>query len=251
MEIIRFKKGKKNIYEVELDNGSILKLYDDVIVKYNLIVNKHLTDKSLKEITDYNDSLFAQYDVLKKLNTKLRCEKELRELLKKKEYNEKIINETISKLKKDGYLNRELYIKSYINDAYNFGNDGPNKIRFNLNKLGFKNEEIDQYLNQDYTKKAIRIIDKKIKSNNKSNYIFKEKMVNYLINLGYSKEIFIDYLNNININDEAYLKKEAIQLINKYQKKYENEKLLYFIKDKLYKKGYNIERISEVLNDLL
>ena len=59
MEIIRFKKGKKNIYEVELDNGSILKLYDDVIVKYNLIVNKHLTDKSLKEITDYNDSLFA------------------------------------------------------------------------------------------------------------------------------------------------------------------------------------------------
>jgi len=252
MEIVKFKKGKKNIYELELDNGLSLKFYDDVIVKYNLLVNKKFDDQKLKDVTDYNDSLGAYYESLKKLSTKLRSELELRNMLEKKDYSRETIDKTIAKLKKDGYLNRKLYIKSYINDVYRFNNYGPDKIRNNLNKLGFKNEEIDDYLDLDFKEKAIKIIDKKVKTNKKlSNYMLKQNISNYLINLGYRREDFIDYLQNIEIDNQEQLKKDADILLKKYSKKYENDKILYLIKDKLYKKGYNREEIGEVLNELL
>lgn len=252
MEIVKFKKGKSNIYELELDNGLKFKLFDDVIVKYNLIGNKRLDSKKFEEIVLYNDSLGAYYDSIKKLNTKMRSEIEIRELLKRKEYNSKIIDDTIERLRKDGYLNREIYIKSYISDAFRFNNDGPDKIRRNLNKLGFKDEEIVDYLDLDFKEKAIKLIDKKVKINNKYNtYLLKEHINNYLINLGYPRELFIDYLNNIKTNNKEILKKDALFLIRKYQKKYENDTLRFFVRDKLYKKGYNSEEISEVLNENL
>lgn len=252
MEIVKFKKGKRNIYELEFDNGLKCKLYDDVIVKYNLIANKILDNQKLDEILTFNDSLGAYYESIKKINTKLRSEVELKKYLKEKEYSDDIIKNTIERLKKDGYLNREVYIKSFINDAYRFTPHGPEKIKSDLYKLGFNDKEIAPLLNQDYYDKVIRLIDKKIKGNiNTSVNMFKQKLSNYLITNGYPKELFNEYLASINLDDRNSLRKEAIKLINKYQKKYDNLKLSLFIKDKLYKKGYNIDEVGEVINDLL
>lgn len=253
MEIKKFKKLKNNIYELELDNGSLVKLYDDVIVKYSLLINKKIDSKLLDEITKYNTSLDAYYLSLKYISKKLRCEKEIEKYLTKLEFNKDVIDKTISKLNKDGYLKHDIYIKSYINDIYNFNNYGPDKIIFNLRELGFNLNEIEPYLeDKDFRSKAIKIIDKKVKANHKlSNYMLKQNISNYLINLGYSKDIFYDYLDSIKINNKDILIKEASNYIKKYSKKYENKELLYFVKDKLYKKGYNSVEIDEVLNELL
>lgn len=253
MEIKKFKKLKNNIYELELDNGSLVKLYDDVIVKYSLLINKKIDSKLLDEITKYNTSLDAYYLSLKYISKKLRCEKEIEKYLTKLEFNKDVIDKTISKLNKEGYLKHDIYIKSYINDIYNFNNYGPDKIIFNLRELGFNLNEIEPYLeDKDFRSKAIKIIDKKVKANHKlSNYMLKQNISNYLINLGYPKDIFYDYLDNIKINNKDILVKEASNYIKKYSKKYQNKELLYFVKDKLYKKGYNSNEIDEVLNELL
>ena len=111
---------------------------------------------------------------------------------------------------------------------------------------------IDKYLTYDFKDKAIKLIDKKVKFNKKySAYLLKEQINNYLINLGYPKEIYIDYLENIKVNNQDVIKKDVNSLIKKYGKKYQNNDLKYFIKDKLYKKGYNSDEISEVLNESL
>lgn len=253
MEIKKFKKLKNNIYELELDNGSLVKLYDDVIVKYSLLINKKIDNKLLDEITKYNTSLDAYYLSLKYISKKLRCEKEIEKYLTKLDFNKDVIDKTISKLNKDGYLKHDIYIKSYINDIYNFNNYGPDKIKFNLRELGFNLNEIEPYLeDKDFRSKAIKIVDKKVKANHKlSNYMLKQNISNYLINLGYPKDIFYDYLDNIKINNKDILVKEASNYIKKYSKKYENREFLYFVKDKLYKKGYNSNEIDEVLNELL
>lgn len=252
MEIVKFKKLKTNLYEIHLNNETVISLYDDVIVKYNLLVNKKLDDKKLEEIVNYNNSLDAYYQSIKYINKKLRCEKEIEDYLKKKGYSKKIIDDTIKKLTKDGYLDHKLYIKSYINDSFNFKSDGPLKIKNNLMILGFLDDEIMPYLDKDFKEKVQKIIEKKDKMNHHLNdYMFKQKMNNYLINLGYPKDLFIDYLESLQNNDKNIIKKDTILLINKYSKKYEKDKLKYFIKDKLYKKGYNISEINEVLNEEL
>lgn len=250
MEIVKFKKSKSNLYEIMLDNGLSFKLYDDVIVKYNLLVNKKFDDKFFEDVRNYNDSLDAYYLSIKYLNTKMRSEKELKKYIAKKNISQEHIESTIKRLNSEGYLNHETYIKSYINDAYNFTNNGPLKIKSSLKDLGFKEEEITPYLNLNYSDKIKKIIDKKIKVNTKlSNNNLKLHLTNYLINLGYPKESFISYLETIHFDDSKQLQKDYETLIKKYSKKYNGKKLKYFIKNKLYQKGYSIEKIEEVTHE--
>lgn len=252
MEIKKYKKLKNNIYELELDNDLKVRLYDDVIVKYDLLLKKKISDNELKEIIKFNDELESYYLALKFISKKLRCEKEVIEYLKKYNYDNNIIEKTINRLKKYNYLNREEYIKSFINDKYNFSSDGPNKIKRKLNELGFTDDEINPYIDKDYQAKIEKIIDKKVKNNHKlSNNMLKQNINNYLINLGYSKEMFIDYLNKININNKDYILKDLDKLIKKYKNKYSDKELRYVIKNKLFIKGYNVEEIEGVLDEKL
>ncbi len=250
MEIKEYKKLKSNVYELKFKSGEAVKLYDEVILNYNLLITKNISNKEYEEIIKYNKSLDAYYLSLKYLNSKQRCEKEIRDYLKKKDFTYDTIAKTIDKLNKYNYLNRDLYVKSYINDKYNFGISGPLKIKKELLNLGFTNEEIDKYLNKDFNEKIDKIIQKKIKNNNKLNeYNLKINITNYLTNLGYSKEMFIEYLDNIRVDNKVIIKKDTEKLVKKYQKKYQDKELYYFIKRKLYQKGYKEEEIGDVLNE--
>ena len=65
MEIVKFKKDRSNKYKIYLDNDDILLLYDDVIVKYNLLINKKMDDKELNKILEYNTFMDSYYKVIK------------------------------------------------------------------------------------------------------------------------------------------------------------------------------------------
>lgn len=251
MEIKSYKKIKNNIYEIKFTSGETTNLYDNIILKHNLLINKIINEKQYNEIIKENNELEAYYLSLKYLNIKLRCESEINKYLTNKKYSKEIIENTINKLKKEKYLNREIYLKSYINDKINLSLDGPNKIRKKLNTLGFSNEEIDQYLKIDNEERIIKIIDKKVKTNNRlSKNMLKINISNYLLNQGYNKQDFIKYLDNIEVDNKRYIEKEYNKLINKYKNKYEdNNKLKYIIKNKLYQKGFTEEDIGEILNE--
>ena len=98
MEIVRFKKNKDNTYMVIFDNDLSLKLYDDVIVKYNLLANKILDDKLLSEITEYNDYLLGYYKSIKYIMKKLRSEKEVRTFLEKMDIKKSDIDKLITRI---------------------------------------------------------------------------------------------------------------------------------------------------------
>ena len=60
MKIEKYTKLKDNRYIVKIDDLDI-KLYDDVIVKYELLRLKKIDDKLFKEIVSYNNKLEAYY----------------------------------------------------------------------------------------------------------------------------------------------------------------------------------------------
>ena len=119
MKIEKYKKLKSNKYEVEIDDIKV-KLFDDVIVKYELLRKKELSYEEFEEITEYNDKLEAYYKSLRYITRRLRTEKEIWKYLEK-DYSKEVIKETINRLKNDGYLNKEIFLKSYLNDQINFG----------------------------------------------------------------------------------------------------------------------------------
>lgn len=256
MEIKSFKKKNGNIYEIIFTDNTKLELYDDVIIKYNLLINKTITEKSLKEILSVNQKIAAYMKAIKYLNFKLRTPKEIERYLTKNNYEEDTIKETIARLKKEKYLDDEIYIKSFINDQINLTLKGPQKIRQELLKLGFKDTQFMPYLDSFtadiWHEKIKKIIAKRIKSNhNLSTKVLKEKTKQYLVKEGYWLNQIIDIIDYYDFPiDNDILKKEFNKEYVKLKKKYEGIELRSKIKTNLYRKGFNLAQIDTLLTDI-
>ena len=253
MKIVKYTKLKSNKYSVLIDNVNV-KLYDDVIVKYELLRTKEIDEKLFKEITDYNDKLEAYYKSLKYITKKLRTEKEIYKYLEK-DYDKKVIFETIDRLKKMGYLNAELYLKAYVSDQINMSLVGPNKIKKDLTALGYKEEDIIEYIdNIDrdvWISKIEKLVNKKLNRNRNLGVLkLKDKIRYDLGNLGFYKYMIDDVLNSIDVKDDLIvLEKEYNKCNRKLSKKFDGSELDYQIRIKLYQKGFNSNVIDEFIQN--
>lgn len=251
MKILKYKKGKKNEYKILTDEKEYT-LYDDIIIKYELLLKKEITKKEWENILKENNLLKAYYEGLKAISTRLRTEKELNTILKKKDYTSQEIDYALKRLEKEGYLNHQIYIESFIHDALTLNIVGENKILKDLEKLGFTEEEIKKELKKIdqniYLEKIKKYIDKKLKANKKSANEFKQKITMDLINKGFHKEDITNYINTLTIENNT---QEIEKIINKLYHKYINKYDLYTTKMKikgyLYSKGYTNIDIDEYL----
>ncbi len=246
MKINKFKKVGKNKYKVIFDNNEIT-LYEDVILKYDLLLIKDVDIDLLDKIIEENKYYDAYYTALNYIEIKLRYKKEIISYLKKKEFSDDLINEVVNKLEELKLLNNKNYIIAYTNDRINLSSDGPYKIKKSLLEYEFDEEDIDEYLNtiddSIWIEKLNKIVNKKknlMKS--KSYYMFITKMKNDLYNLGYDKYMIEEILKNIEYNSNA-LEKEA----EKAKKKFKNDKTK--IINSLLRKGFDYEDIKSIFKD--
>ncbi len=250
MKINKFKKIGSNKYKIYFDNESLI-VYEDVILKYNLLYKKDIDNDLLIEINkeNYKSSI---YDVsIKYISVRMRSKKELEEYLKKKKYDQKDIEETIKRLQSQDLLNDEKFAKSYINDKLYLTNYGLTKIKNDLLKLGVEEYIIDAIVNnidlQVINDKLSKIIDKELKINSKlpTNKL-NNKIINRCINLGYNYEDILNILNDKNIEGNSNIEYDYKKIYEKYKNKYDEYKLNAVIKSKLYQKGYTIDEINNI-----
>ena len=240
MKIIKYKKMSNNRYKVFLEDGSNIILYEDIIIKYELLLTKKIDN--ISQIRKDNNN-YAVYDMaLKYINIKMRCEKEIRNYLEKKGIDDDLINVTISKLKDKGFLNERLYVRCYISDKIRLNKEGINKIKNELLKLDIdKNiieEEIENADTSEMNSNLGKLIDKKINSNKSyAGDVLKLRILNEFINKGYNKEEILEILSNKELSNNDIYEKEYNKLYNKYSKKYSGSELEYIINNKLYQKG--------------
>lgn len=251
MKIIKYQKIKQNEYKIITDQGEY-KLYDDIIIKYELLLKKELSDKEWQKIITENNLLKAYYDAIKVINIRMRTEKELEIILKKKNYTKKEIEYATERLQKEKYINHDAYIEAYIHDMLTLYLVGEKKIKEDLIKLGFTEKEIEPYLLKIdlniYQEKIKKYIDKKAKTNKKSINEFKRKTLNELLNKGFSKEDILLYLEQINIEEsQEEIEKLVNKLYKKYQNKYDLSTTKLKIKQQLYQKGYSNIDIDKYL----
>lgn len=248
MKIEKYIKDKQNKYKVIIDSNEYI-LYDDVIIKYNLLMSHEIDESELKEALELNEELGSYYDSIKYINKKLRSKKEIEEYLTKKGVQRQVINKTIERLTKSSFLNDDIYFKAYLNDQINLTNNGPKKIMKNLIKLGFEENQIKEKLDSIdetiWNDKIKRYAEKKIKMNhNSSESMLKMKIVNDLVNLGYDKESITSLISSYEVNDKDVLRKEYDKAKRTLEKKYEGRELEQKIKEKLYRKGFKISDLE-------
>lgn len=242
MRIEKYKYLGSGRYRVSIEKEEYI-IYEDIILKYNLLSKEEITKKELDEYLDNNSFYDAYYKAIKYINVKLRCEKEINTYLKKQNYNKKVIEKVIDKLIKDNYLNEDFYIKSYINDQINLKNVGPLKIKNDLIKLDLNEtliiNNLEVFTKKLQKEKIEKLIDKEIRlNNNKSSFMLKQKILNSLKEKGFYLEDITEVLENTSIDDKDIYEKEYKKIYDKLSKKYSGNELEYKIKEKMYQKGF-------------
>ncbi len=244
MQINKFKKKGKNKYEIIFDNTSLL-LYEDIILKYDLLIKKDIDEHLLDEIINENSYYDAYETALSYIEHKLRTKKEIEDYLDRKGFDSKYTEYAIDKLNKMNLLNDKLYVSAFINDKINLTLDGPYKIKNELCNLDIDESLIDDYLStidkSIWDERVDKLIDKKSHTmNNKSYYMFINKLKNELYNKGYCNEVIEKKLSNIKYESDS-IKKEVQKAIKKY--KNDKNKIISY----LMRKGYTYDEIKREL----
>jgi len=250
-KIIKLKSGK---YKLEFDNKEKIVTYDEVILNNNLLFNKEVNYELLNEINNQTNYYDNYYKVFKYISTKMRSKEEINKYLEKINVSEKDKTNIMEKLINIGLLNDEKYVKAFISDKILLSNYGPNKIKKELleHNIDYEviNMELDKCDKNVFKEKLMKLLMKKVKSNHKySKYQLKQKMMEYFINLGYTKDMINECLDEIDLKDDGIIEKEYQKIYNRLSKKYSADELNYQIKNKLYQKGFSIEQINEVLKN--
>ena len=242
MKIEKIKKEKNGTYKLIMENDELI-TSDDVILKYNLLFKKDIDNDTYKKVKD-ETVLFEEYNkVLKYVLKKMRSTKEVKIYMEKLNLSNKKQDLFLKKLQDKGFLNDEKFIKAYISEKMNLSNDGPLKIKNYLEQQELDSNIIDDTLNDynDFVKEKLEKLIKKKKGQNKkySEYIWKNKVVYYLENLGYYKEMVEEMYDKIPSNKEDDLKEREYQkLKKKLSIKYKGEELEKQIKIRMYQKGF-------------
>lgn len=131
-----------------------------------------------------------------------RCHKEVKAKLKSFKISSEELNEIVSNLIKDNYLNESRFSKSFVRGKFNIKNWG--KVRI-VNELKLRNisiyninlglKEIDD---QDYINKLEDIFNKKLSSlSNLNSNLKKKKIISYLLYRGWESNLIYSKVNEI------------------------------------------------------
>lgn len=254
LKIESFKKLRGNLYEITLEDGKSYKLYDDIILRYELLLDRKLDKKKLQEVLEENGMLRAYYKGLKYITVKMRTEKEVKDYLSKNDFTNYQVGYAISMLKMEGYISPQNYARAYVLDSINLSLNGPKKIKDNLTRLGIEEEEIDKNLrlhsNDEWRERILKILNKKVKTNKVGESLFKKKMYQELIYLGYLDEDIRNVLNDFTLDTTCAFKKEADKVYSKLSSKYKDIELILRFKNKMFAKGFSSSEIDSYLREL-
>lgn len=246
IKIIKYKKLVNGRYKLTTDSIDIT-LYEEVILKYNLLITKEIDPLDMDRISLDNQYYEVYYTALNSIKSRFKSSYDVRILLLKKEYPSDLVDSVITKLNDQGYLNDLSFTKAFINNQMVTTNNGPNKIKREL--LEHKVDcDIDNELlvfdKELQLEKIEKLANRFYKSNrNKGGSVLKNKIHNDLYNYGYDNYLIDSVLNDLDFsNDKELARKEYEKLYKKLSNKYSGYELERKIQEKLFMKGLKYEK---------
>lgn len=247
MKIIKYKKGSKGLYKLELDNGNTLNLYEEVILKYELLLKKEIFEEDIFKIEKLNQEWDVYYVALNSIKSRFKSVHDTKEFLRKKEYPIDLIELACDKLVKQGYLNDRSFAKGFINNQIVTTNNGPNKIKRELleHRVDYDIicDELDIFDEETQCEKIEKVALRLLKTNrSRGGSVLKNKIITDLINFGYDVDLINKVITKFDFsNNEDIAMKEYNKLYKRLSRKYDGKELEYKIKEKLYQKGLYYE----------
>lgn len=187
--------NRKQICEILLDNGEILSISMDLVIKHELSKAKVIDDVKLAELKREQRIIEIKRAALNYISYKPRTEKQVTDKLKILRYFPNEIEACIKFLKDFGYLNDELFAEKYIKDYTKRKSPSKKKLQFELSKKGIPKDIINKqisklYNDEDEINNAKMSIEKiKYKLNFKNELEKKKYLYSYLSRQGFNYDL--------------------------------------------------------------
>lgn len=184
MEItkVEIQKNHDNRCNLYLDDEFYAGVSLELVVKYHIKAGVILEKQELDNLILEDEKGKALSKAVKYLGANLKTKKQLRDYLKKKEYNPQTIDFVISKMEEYDYLNDENFAKAYIltySKKY-----GKLKLKSELKLKGVSDEIIDKYLD-DFKSENIESVALKYLKNKERTFDTFQKLSRFLYSRGY------------------------------------------------------------------
>jgi len=204
---IEIQKRNKERVNLFLDGEYALSLSAELVYKEGLKTNDEIDSDKLKILAERENFIRCKESALRTIEKTYKTEKEVRDKLKLKGYEDNSINKSIEFLKEYNFVNDDNYTKIFIRDKLN--SVGSQKIKYTLIQKGIEKEIIEEELsnlNKENEKNvALNIAKKKlniIKNKENDNYKISGKLYRYLISKGYGYDVTNEVVKEIMSLDE-------------------------------------------------
>ncbi|WP_238918969.1 recombination regulator RecX [Clostridium sp. YIM B02555] len=199
---IEVQKRNKERVNLFLDGEYALSISAELVYKEHLKAKDNIDYDKLKLLAEKEGFAKCKESALRIVERNYKTEKQVREKLKLRGYEENAIDYSIEFLKEYNFINDNYYASAFINDKSN--SMGSQKIKYNLIQKGVSKEIIEEALanvNKENERDiALEIAKKKlvvIKKKENDNYKISGKLYRYLISKGYEMDIVSDVVKEV------------------------------------------------------
>lgn len=192
-------------YNLFLDEAFFCGVSEDTLIKLSLKKGMQIDEERLQELTEEEERNRCFSYAIYLLGRHNYFEKNLRDKLKQKEYNEEQINFAIEKLRSYNYIDDNRLAESFVRDKKRFAKKGPRYIAQALRAKGVDGEAITEVLKENYSEEerlencreiALKKLDY-YKKKTSDTYTLKGKMYAFLAQRGFEGEIIKKTLGQI------------------------------------------------------
>lgn len=205
--IVSSLKKKNNSVEIIFQDGSVIVADYNVVVAEAIRKNDDLSEDKIKYLLYRSELSKIKNYAFRFLGIRNHSSRELRLKLIKKKFPLELIDEAISELIANNFIDDTKFAKQFVDEKLTKGKFGPNKIKSELIRKGIERKIIDELILSIDTKSsyqnALNLARKKYhtikeKDRNKS----KQKIFNFLHTKGFDSELILSVLKEIISDDE-------------------------------------------------
>ncbi|WP_018923351.1 recombination regulator RecX [Salsuginibacillus kocurii] len=264
---ITTQKNNADRYNIYINDGNGERfgfgLDEDVLVKHQIRKGMEITAFEVENLQQDDYKRRALNDALQTISYKMRSAYEVKQKLAAKEYPEEVIEEAVNKVKEYGYINDVEFAKAYVRTKKRTTDHGPVRIQDDLLQKGVSQAIIDEALVQFSIEEQYETINKIVQKRNgkrqKDSFkVWKKKTIDALTRKGFPLSLSNEVLHEIEEVEADHVKEQELEALKleaekrlpKLERKYTTNEVELKLKEQLYRKGYPLGAIEQILRRL-
>lgn len=201
---IERQKKRQNRVSIFLDDTFFCGVPQELLIKLDLYEGKDVDEEEIRRVIEEKETEDARQKVLRLLDRRIYSEKEIRDKLKKKRYEDETIQIVVQDLKEISLIDDYSFAKAFVSDRLRLNPKGSFKISYELKQKGINQTIINRVFDEEKviegdSVRAFEIGRKRLKmlKTIKDKKTIKRRLYNFLLRRGFSFEVIREVLDKL------------------------------------------------------